>query len=53
MGGSSKMELTHPVVVASSAGTLRRCVKHIADGGGSERNLRDEKGGPFNPGNCP
>ena len=33
MGGSSKMELTHLVMVASSAGTLRRCVKHIAEGG--------------------
>ena len=53
MGGSSKMELTHPVMVASSAGTLRRCVKHIAEGGRSERDLRDERGGPFNPGNCP
>ena len=50
MGGSSKMELTHPVMVASSAGTLRRCVKHIAEGGRSERDLRDERGGPFDPG---
>ena len=34
-------------MVASSAGTLRRCVKHIAEGGRSERDLRDEGGGPF------
>ena len=32
MGESSKMELTHPKVVASSAETLRMCVKHIAEG---------------------
>ena len=50
MGESSKMELTHPVMVASSAGTLRRCIKHIAEGGRSERDLRDERGGPFSPG---
>ena len=50
MGKSSKMELTHPVMVASSAGTLRRCIKHIAEGGRSERDLRDERGGPFSPG---
>ena len=30
---SSNLELTHPMVVASSADTLRRCVKHIAEGG--------------------
>ena len=53
MGESSKMELTHPVVVASSADILRRCVKHIAKGGRSERDLRDERGGPFDPGDCP
>ena len=53
MGESSKMELTHPVVVASSADILRRCVKHIAEGGRSERDLRDERGGPFDPGDCP
>ena len=50
MDESSKMELTYPVMVASSAGTLRRCVQHIAEGGRSERDLRDEKGGPFDPG---
>ena len=49
---SSKMELTHPVMVASSAGTLQRCVKHIAEGGRSERDLRDEGGGPFDPRDC-
>ena len=53
MGESSKIELTHPMIMASSAGTLRRCVKHIAEGGRSERDLRDERGGPFDPGNCP
>ena len=53
IGESSKMELTHPKVAASSAGTLRRCVKHIAEGGRSERDLRNERGGPFDPGDCP
>ena len=53
MGESSKMELTHPKLVASSARTLRRCVKHIAEGGRSERVLRDERSGPFDPGDCP
>ena len=53
MGESSKMELTHPKVVASSAETLRRCVKHIAEGGRSERDLRDERSGLFDPGDCP
>ena len=52
-GESSKMELTHPKVVASSAETLRRCVKHIAEGGRSERDLRDERNGPFDPVHCP
>ena len=53
MGESSKMALTHPKVVASSAETLRRCVKHIAEGGRSERDLRDERSGPFDPVHCP
>ena len=53
MGESSKMELTHPKVAASSAGALRRCVKHIAEGGRSERDPRDERSGPFDPGDCP
>ena len=46
MGESSKMELPHPKVAASSAGTLRRCVNHIAEGGRSERDPRDEGSGP-------
>ena len=51
MSEIAKMELTHPMVVASSADTLRRCVKHIADGGRSERDLRNERGGLLHPGN--
>ena len=53
MGKSSKMERIHPKVAASSAGTLRRCVKHIAEGGRSERHPRDERSWPFGPGDCP
>ena len=47
------MELTYPMVVALSAGKLRRCVKHFAEDGRSERDLRDERVGPFDPGDCP
>ena len=50
---SSNLELTHPMVVASSADTLRRCVKHIAEGGTNERDLRNERRWPFDPGDCP
>ena len=41
------------MVVASSADTLRRCVKHIAEGGTNERDLRNERRWPFDPGDCP
>ena len=50
---SSKMELTHPRVVASSADNPWRCVTQIAKGGTSERDLRDERSRPFDPGDCP
>ena len=50
---SSKMDLSHPAVVTSSADILWRYIKHIAEGGRSERDLRNEKGGPFHPGDCP
>ena len=49
---SSKLELTHPMVMASSADTLRRYIRQIAKGGTSERDLRDERNGPFDPGDC-
>ena len=44
------MELTQPKVVASSADTRRRCRRHIAKGGSSERDIRDERRWPFDPG---
>ena len=50
---SSKMDLSHPAVVTSSADILWRYIKHISEGGRSERDLRNEKGGPFHPGDCP
>ena len=50
---SSNLELTHPMVVASSADTLRMCVKHIAEGGTNERDLRNERRWAFDPGECP
>ena len=53
MGESSKMELPHPKVAASSAGTLRRCVNHIAEGGRRERVPRDEGSGPAWGGGMP
>ena len=50
---SSKMDLSHPAVVTSPADILWRYIKHIAEGGRSERDLRNAKGGPFHPGDCP
>ena len=50
---SSKMDLSHPAVVTSSAGILWRYVKHISESGRGERDLRNEKGGPFHPGDYP
>ena len=50
MSEIAEVELTHPRMVASSAHTLRRCFKQIAEGGRSERDPRDERGGPLDPG---
>ena len=47
---NAEMELTQPKVVASSADTRRRCRRHIAKGGSSERDIRDERRWPFDPG---
>ena len=49
---SSKLELTHLRMVASSADFLRRCTGDIAKGGTSERDLRAERRGPFDSGDC-
>ena len=49
---SSKLELTRPIVMASSADTLRRCIRQIAKGGTRERDLRDARRWPFDPGDC-
>ena len=38
---NAEMELTQPKVVASSADTPWRCVRQIAKGGSSERDLRE------------
>ena len=50
MSEIAEVELTHRRKVASSADTVRRCFRQIAEGGRSERDLRDERGGPFRPG---
>ncbi len=47
---SSKVELTHPMAVASSADFSRRCRRDLANGGNDERDLRDERRGTFDPG---
>ena len=47
---NAEIELTQPKVVASSADTRRRRRRHIAKGGSSERDLRDERRWPFDPG---
>ena len=47
---NAEMELTQPKVVASSADTRRRCRRHIAKGGSSERDIRDERRWSFDPG---
>ena len=49
---NDEMELTQPKVVASSAVTRRRYRRHIAKGGSSERDIRDEKSSPFDPRDC-
>ena len=45
MGEIAEVELTHHRMVASSADTVRRCFRRIAEGGRSERDLRDERSG--------
>ena len=49
----AEMELTHPMAMASSADTLRRCFKQRANGGNDERDLRAERSGVFDPGDRP
>ena len=49
---SSKLELTHLRMVASSADFLRRCTGQIAKGGTSERDIRVERRWPFDAGDC-
>ena len=49
----AEMELTHPMAMASSADSLRRCFRQRAKGGSSERDLRTERRGPFDPGDRP
>ena len=47
MSEIAEIELTHHSKVASSADTVRRCLRQIAEGGRSERDLRDEMSGAF------
>ena len=47
-----KMELTHRMAVASSADSSRTCRRDLASGGDYERDIRDERRGPFDPGEC-
>ena len=49
MGEIAEVELTHHRIVASSVDTVRRCFRQIAEGGRSERNIRDERSGSFHP----
>ena len=46
------VELTHPMAGASFTKSSWRCSTDFAEGGTSERDLRDERGGPFHPGYC-
>ena len=46
------MELTHRMAVASSADSSRTCRRDLASGGDYERDIRDERRGPFDPGEC-
>ena len=50
MNEIAEVELTHPRMVASSLDTVRRCFRQIAEGGRSERNIRDERSGTVHPG---
>ena len=50
MGEIAEVELTHHRMVASSADTVRRCFRRIAEGGRSERDLRDERSGSLHLG---
>ena len=46
---NAEMVLTHPIAGASFTKSSWRC-SHFAEGGTSERDLRDERGGPFHQG---
>ena len=46
------VELTHPMAGASFTKSSWRCSTDFAEGGTSERDLRDERGGPFHTGYC-
>ena len=50
MSETAEVELTHRRIVASSADTVRRCFRQIAEGGRSERDLGDERSGLFHRG---
>ena len=45
----AEMELTHAKAMASSADTLQRCRRDLANGGNDERDLRAERSGVFDP----
>ena len=49
MSEIAEMELTHRGS-ASSTEKPWRCKRDVAKGGRRERDLRDERGGPFRPG---
>ena len=50
MSGIAGMALTHRTARASFTKSSWRCSTHFAEGGTSERDLREERGGPFHPG---
>ena len=50
MSEIAEVELTHHRIVASSADTVRRCFREIAEGGRDERNIGDERSGTFHQG---
>ena len=49
LSGTAEMVLTHPISGASFTKSSWRC-SHFAEGGTSESDLREERGGPFHPG---
>ena len=50
MSENAGIELTHRTVQASFTRISWRCLRDFAEGGTSERDLRDERSGPFHPG---